>query len=185
MSMATSPAARQPVHLRRISCEGYLRDDGLFDIEGLLIDTKPVTLQLVNKAVTAGDPIHQMRVRLTIDRERCILDANVWSEHTPYPDCMEVEASYRKLIGLRIEPGFTRVVKRLFRGTLGCSHMTELLPHMASTAFQVMWADGDFNTVDAKGSQQRTSPLGGCHSLRLDGHIVRTYFPKHQKEPEP
>jgi len=182
MSMAPPPAARQPLHLRRISCEGFQREDGLIEIEGLLIDTKPVPLELVNKALAAGDPIHQMRVRLTIDRERRIVDANAWSEHTPYPDCMEVEAGYRKLIGLRIEPGFTREVKRLFRGTLGCSHMTELLPPMASTAFQVMWADGDFDTVDEKGSRQRTSPLGGCHALRLDGHIVRTYFPQHQKE---
>jgi hypothetical protein len=185
MSMAPPPAARQPLHLRRISCEGFLRDDGLIDIEGLLIDTKPAPLQLVNKALAAGDPIHQMRVRLTIDRERRIVDANAWSEHTPYPDCMEVEAGYRKLIGMRIEPGFTREVKRLFRGTMGCSHMTELLPPMASTAFQVMWADGDFDTVDAQGSQQRTSPLGGCHALRLEGHIVRTYFPQHYKDTTP
>jgi hypothetical protein len=48
-----------------------------------------------------------------------------------------------------------------------------------------MWADSDFNTVDAQGSQQRTSPLGGCHALRLDGNIVRTFFPQHQKEATP
>lgn len=182
MSKAPPPAARKPLHLRRISCEGFLREDGLIEIEGLLIDTKPVPLQLVNKALEAGEPIHQMRVRLTIDQERRIVDAQAWSEHTPYPDCMEVEAGYRKLIGMRIEPGFTREVKRLFRGTMGCSHMTELLPPMASTAFQVMWADGDFNTVDDQGSAQRTSPLGGCHALRLDGQIVRTYFAQHHKD---
>lgn len=185
MSLAPPPSARKPLHLRRISCEGFLREDGLIEIEGLLIDTKPVPLQLVNKDLPAGAPIHQMRVRLTIDSERRIVDANAWSEHTPYPDCMEVEAGYRQLIGMRIEPGFTREVKRLFRGTRGCSHMTELLPPMASTAFQVMWADGDFNTVDAQGSAQRTSPLGGCHALRLDGHIVKTYFPAQFKEPTP
>ena len=183
MSLAPPAAPRKPLHLRRISCEGYLRDDGLIEIEGLLIDTKPMPVQLVNKEVAEGEPIHQMRVRLTIDNDRCIVDAQAFSEHTPYPACMEVEAGYRKLIGLRIEPGFTRTVKRLFGGTQGCSHMTELLPPMATTAFQMLWARTDFDTVDTEDSKQRTSPLGGCHALRLDGHIVRTYFPQHHKNP--
>jgi len=56
--------------------------------------------------------------------------------------------------------------------------MTELLPPMASTAFQLLWADGGFEGADAPGSGRRTSPLGGCHALKLDGVIVRTYFPK-------
>lgn len=185
MSTAPPPAARRLLHQRRIHCEGFLRDDGLFEIEGLLIDTKPTTLRLVNKDVPPGQPIHQMRVRLTIDGERRIVDATAYSEHNPYPDCMQVEAGYRRLVGMRIEPGFTREAKRLFRGTLGCSHMTELLPLMASTAFQVMWADSDFTRVDPQGSAQRSSPLGGCHALRLDGDIVRTYFPKHHKAEAP
>ena len=189
MSLAPPPAARRRLHLRRIHCEGFLRDDGLVEIEGLLIDTKPDPLQLVNKTVPAGEPIHQMRVRLTIDRQRCIVDAGAWSEHTPYLDCMEVEAGYRRLIGLRIEPGFTREVKRLFRGTLGCSHMTELLPPMASTALQVLWADGDFEPAATQdgtdAARQRSSPIGGCHALRLDGDIVRTYFPQHRPDGRP
>ena len=183
MSIAPPPAPRRPLHLRRISCEGFQRDDGLLDIEGLLIDTKPTPLQLVNRKVDAEQPIHQMRICLTIDRERRILEARAYSEHTPYPDCMEVEAGYRKLVGIRIEPGFTLAVKRLFRGTLGCSHMTELLPAMASTAYQVVWADSDFGSAAPQGGARRSSPLGGCHALRLGGHVVRTYFPQHCQEP--
>jgi hypothetical protein len=91
---------------------------------------------------------------------------------------MEVEAGYRKLIGLRIEPGFNNTVKRLFRGTLGCTHVTELLPPMASTAFQVLWANERFEGAEQESSARRTSPLGGCHALRLDGNVVRTYFPQ-------
>jgi hypothetical protein len=176
---------RRPLHLRRIHCEGFLRDDGLIDIEGTLVDTKPVPLELVSKVVPAGDAIHQMRIRLTIDRTRRIVAAQAFSEHTPYVTCMEVEAAYAQLVGLRIEPGFTREVKRMFRGTAGCSHMTELLPPMASTAFQLLWADGEFGGADDEGSRERTSPLGGCHALALDGHVVRTYFPEHAKERAP
>jgi hypothetical protein len=185
VSVAPPAAPRRPIHLRRITCEGFLRDDGLIDIEGLLVDTKPEPLQLVNRDVPPGEPIHQMRVRLTIDQDRRIVDARAFSEHTPYPTCSEVEAGYRKLVGLRVEPGFTRQVKRLFRGVEGCTHMTELLPPMASTLFQVIWADGAFAREGAGAAAQRTSPLGGCHALRLDGEIVRTHFPRHRKDPAP
>lgn len=169
---------RTPVHMRRITCEGFSREDGLFEIEGLLIDTKPVPLQLVTGPVPAGTPIHQMRVVMVIDRERTILQVRASTEHSPYPVCGEIAPAYAQLVGLRIEPGFTREVKRLFRGVRGCSHMTELLPPMASTAFQMLWADGSFEGADPPGSERRTSPLGGCHALKLDGVIVRTYFPQ-------
>ena len=182
MSGTWSPCGRRPLHLRRIHCEGFERDDGLIDLEGTLIDTKPEPLKLVSRVVPAGAPIHQMRVRLTIDRERRIVDVRAFSEATPYPDCQEIEAAYRKLVGLCIEPGFTQEVKRLFRGTAGCTHMTELLPALASTAFQVLWANGNFQGADEPGSARRTSPLGGCHALRLDGHVVRTYFAETAQE---
>ena len=38
------PAARDPLHTRRIEINGYRRADGLFDIEGRLTDTKPFRL---------------------------------------------------------------------------------------------------------------------------------------------
>ncbi|WP_439589003.1 DUF2889 domain-containing protein [Hydrogenophaga sp.] len=186
MSLAPPPAARRLLHRRRISCEGFLRDDGLLEVEGLLVDTRPAQLRLVNKEVPPEEPIHQMRVRLMIDGERRIVDASAYSEHNPYPECMEVEAGYRRLVGMRLEPGFTREAKRLFRGTQGCSHMTELLPLMASTAYQVLWGDSDFTAVaPPQEGAERASPLGGCHALRFDGHIVRTYFPEHLKDPAP
>lgn len=182
MSVAPPAAPRRRVHLRRITCEAFVRDDGLIDIEGLLVDTKPEPTRLVNKEVPAGEPIHQMRVRLTVDPERRIVDARAFSEQQPYPACAEVEAGYRRLVGMRIEPGFTRQVKRLFRGVEGCTHITELLPPMATTLFQVIWEDGEFAAIKDDPAQRRSSPLGGCHALRLDGHIVKTYFPQHRKD---
>jgi len=173
----SSPCVRRPVHLRRIVCAGYERDDGLWDVEGTLIDTKPFALELPEHAVAAGEPIHEMTVRLTIDRQRMIRDAMARTVHGPYRVCGDIAASYRQLIGLRIEPGFTQRVKRLFRGTLGCSHMTELLPPMATTAFQILWAQPQgFGAPDRAGASTRSSPLGACHALRLDGEVVKLHF---------
>lgn len=172
---------RRPLHLRRISCQAFECEGGLIELEGILVDTKPTPLQLVTHEVPAGEPIHRMRVLLTIDRARTIVRAQAFSETTPYPECSEIGAAYAQLEGLRIEPGFTKTVKRLFGGMKGCTHITELIPPLASTAFQALWADGDFGGPDAPGSATRSSPLGGCHALRPDGHIVTTYF-SHLKE---
>lgn len=180
MSVAPPAAPRRPLHLRRITCEAFEREDGLLDIEGLLIDTKPTAVQLVTgRRIDPGSAIHRMRVRLTVNRDRWIVAASSHSEEHPHLECEEAEAAYHKLVGLRIEPGFTRRVKQLFRGEAGCTHISELLPPMATTLFQVLWADGDFANPDPVGS----SPVGACHGLRLEGHVVRTYFSAHRKGP--
>lgn len=185
MSLAPEAAPRRAVHLRRISCQGFVRDDGLVEVEGLLIDTKPRPLRLVSKEVPAGEPIHQMRVRLTVDSARRIVDVQAFSEQHPYPACSEVEAAYRRLIGLRIEAGFTREARRLLRGVEGCTHMTELLVPMASTVYQVLWGEAESGTQPSPSEGERETPLGGCHALRLDGQIVKTHFPQHRKDPAP
>ncbi len=175
--MLISDVGRHPIHLRRITCEGFKRDDGLFDIEGTLIDTKPFDVELPEKEVPAQAAIHHMMLRLTIDRHWTISDAVAKTLHGPYGTCGEISESYRQLIGLRIEPGFTKRVKRMFRGTLGCSHLTELLPPMATTAFQMLWSEHDGPAPAAAASDKpNTSPLGGCHVLRVDGPVARLHF---------
>ena len=169
---AAAATARRELHLRRIVCTGFERDDGRWDIEGRLTDTRPVPLPLPEKTVAPGAAIHDMLVCLTIDRDFTIHDAWARTLAGPYRTCAEINQRYTQLIGLRIEPGFTGKVKRLFRGVLGCSHLTELLPPMATTAFQVRWSYPSVGR-DVAGS---TTPLGGCHALRLDGEVVQRYF---------
>lgn len=170
---APTATGRRPVHQRRITCNGYLRDDGLWDIEGRLIDTQPQPLMLATGPLAAGEAIHEMLVCLTVDRELLIHDAWARTLHAPYPPCADINPSYRQLIGLRIAPGFTQRVKRMFRATLGCSHLTEMLPPLATTAFQVLWSDRANH-----GERGGSSPVGGCHALRSDGEIVRLYYPE-------
>jgi hypothetical protein len=170
------PVSHRPLHLRRITCEGFERDDGLYDIVGTLIDSKPFPLELQEKTVAADSAIHHMTVCLTIDRDRLIHDAVAHTVEGPHAVCGAITESYRRLIGQRIQPGFTMVVKRLFRGEQGCTHMTELLPPMATTAFQMLWSGAD-DVTDPDQPEHRNSPLGGCHALKTDGEIVRLHFP--------
>lgn len=174
--MAPPPGARRPAHLRQIACEAFERDDGLIELEGLLTDTKPAPVRLVTgRQVPPGQPIHRMRVRLAVDRDGLIREARAHSEVSPYPECPGIEAAYGRLVGMRIKAGFAQDVKRLFRGTAGCTHMTELIPPMATILFQVLWADSDFQP-GAGGQAGGGSPVGACHGLRPDGEVTRTYF---------
>jgi hypothetical protein len=177
MSVAPAPVARRQIHQRRITCEAFEREDGLIELEGLLVDTKPVPVRLVTgKTVPPARPIHQMRVRLAVDRDGVIREARAYSEVSPYPECAGIEAAYRQLVGMRIQAGFPQAVKRLFRGIGGCTHITELIPPMATILFQVLWADSDFVGSTGRGPGERPTPVGGCHGLRLDGEVARTYF---------
>ena len=52
------PAPREVLHDRRIECAGYHREDGLWDIEGHIVDTKPFDFETSFRgAVTAGTPV--------------------------------------------------------------------------------------------------------------------------------
>lgn len=183
MTRMTTVEGRRLLHTRNIHCEAYERPDGLIDLEAVLQDTKthPITL-LDGRVVPPQAPVHRMALRITVDRERWIKAVEAYSEAFPYSDCEQVESIYQQMVGLRIEPGFTREVKQLFRGTAGCTHISDLIPILATVIFQTLWGQSDI----AKGRRPSgeaakssgPSPLGGCYGLRLDGQVVHTYFPE-------
>ena len=61
------PTARKLLHTRTVSCHGYQRDDGLWDIEGHLVDGKTYGFDNDHRGVVnAGEPVHEMWLRLSI-----------------------------------------------------------------------------------------------------------------------
>jgi hypothetical protein len=167
----TSP--RQSLHRREITLCGYKRDDGLFDIEGHLYDVKDVDFNVASGLRKAGDPVHSMWLRITVDQTLNIVDAAAASDAMPYVGyCDTIAPDYRKLIGLAIRPGFSNRVRALLGGTSGCTHITELVGSLATTAFQTIAGQGVMKP-DAKPYQ-----LDRCHALRTDGPAVARYYPK-------
>jgi hypothetical protein len=67
MALST-PVPREHLHTRSVSYKGYKRDDGLWDIEGHLTDTKtyPIDNSWRNK-IDVGEPLHEMLIRVTVD----------------------------------------------------------------------------------------------------------------------
>ena len=75
---------RQPLHRRSIEIDGYQREDGLYDIEGHLVDTKARDFKLAAGVRAAGEPIHGMWLRITTDRTLTIVDAHAAMDAVPY-----------------------------------------------------------------------------------------------------
>jgi hypothetical protein len=100
------PQERELLHSRDIVLRGYRRADGLYDIEAQLTDTK--TYGSANRDrgyIDAGEPIHGMWLRLTVDGERRIVACEAASDYTPYIICPAAAPNFTRLAGLQIKPG--------------------------------------------------------------------------------
>ncbi|BBB26109.1 DUF2889 domain-containing protein [Amphritea japonica] len=174
------PTERILEHTRTVTCTGYKRSDGLWDIEGHLSDIKTAPIEIRERndgIVEPGEPIHLLAIRITIDLDFNILDAVASMDYTPYRMCPSIADRYQLLIGTRIAPGFTKKCKELFSGTNGCTHLLELLGPIATTAFQAThterkdiegWGDGD----------KKPQVLNTCHTFGSSGEVVEKYWPK-------
>lgn len=168
---------RQPVHDRTVSFRSFRRDDGLWDIEGALVDVKPFDVDLSSGLVPAGQAMHDMRIRLTIDDDLNILDAAVVTDAQPYPPaCGEVGPGYRAaIVGLNLGRGFRRAVLDRLGGVAGCTHMTELLLQFPTAAIQTL---AGFKRDNEDRGGERPFQLDRCHALDTRGETVRKFYPK-------
>ncbi|WP_219094894.1 DUF2889 domain-containing protein [Pseudomonas sp. UMAB-40] len=169
---------RRLIHRRKVECLGYLRADGLWDIEGRLNDSKthPVTLA-EGRVVAAGQTYHGMLIRLTLDDDFIVREVHVAMPDVPTSQCRGAMPGYEKLLGERVGPGFSRRIKELFGGIGGCVHLTELLLPMATTAFQTLPMARSLvaprTPADVEAYRNaRGQLLNTCHALREDSPVA-------------
>lgn len=176
----STPVSREAIHTRQITCTGYRRDDGLWDIEGHFLDTKTHAYRTADDQIVApGEPIHQMRLRLSIDDHLQIRQAEAVTENGPSASCFEIQSTYAQLVGLTIGPGFTRRIKELFSGIRGCTHLTELLGPIATTALQTLSHrfKRDEQQRQAAASGKKPGLVDSCHTFRANGPVVKRLWP--------
>ena len=138
----SSPAPREPLHTRRIECRGYRRADGLWDIEGHLVDTKTYAFSNRHRGeIVPGVPLHEMWIRLTLDERMTVKAVEAVTDAGPFPICGDIAPAFRKLEGLTIGPGWNKKVKELVGGVAGCTHIVELLGPVGTTAYQTIGSD--------------------------------------------
>ena len=139
-ALSTPEVERELVHQRRITLNGYVRNDGLFDIEAELTDRKTYPFPSDFRGeVTPDLPVHHMILRITITEERVITAAEAITVTGPYAICPKANEVFDELVGLKIAPGWRRHVQAAIGGRHGCTHITELLGPVATIAYQTMY----------------------------------------------
>ena len=174
------------MHTRNIRCEGYRRDDGLWDIEASIVDTKTYAVKEPYRGHRpAGAHVHDMGVRLTLDESMVVRDIAVSTNEAPYEPCFAVAPAFRALVGVRIGAGWRKAVLAAVGGVKGCTHLRELLLPVATVAFQTMgsWPkDGEVAT-EWNPSRSAAKPyfLDGCRAWDSSGDVTRRLFPLHYR----
>ena len=179
----TQENRRRLMHRRAIECDGYLRDDGLWEVEARLVDTKPfLQRDRFRGDLPPGTPVHDIRLRLAVDDDLTICEAETNMAATPYPTCVEVDGILQRLIGVQIGKGFREAVRRKIGRLETCTHLSELLGPAVTTLFQTMSygkrPDGGDSMDDHRNTTEPPFFVNGCHSWRTDGPIVATLFPQ-------
>lgn len=189
----SAPADREHIHTRQVTCQGFRRADGLWDIEGHLTDVKTYGFHTEERGRLApGDPIHQMWMRLTVDDKLTVRAIEAVTDDSPYLACGSITPAFQTLVGLRIGPGWTRAIKERLGGPKGCTHLVELLGPLATTAFQTVFpilAREAALKAKAEGrpvqdGKERPVLLNMCHILASDGEVARKHWPEHYTGPE-
>ena len=116
-----------------------------------------------------------MWLRLTVDETMHIHAVEAVSDKTPYAMCPTAAPNFARLVGTADQGGFLREATHRVGGTVGCTHLRELLQQMATTAFQTinpakvrreMAAEGRESKSPAAMRSTRASPRSGAAATR-------------------
>lgn len=177
---------RTLLHTRAATFQGFLRADGLWDIEAEMRDARDYDSLVPEKLLLAANvSLHHLFIRLVLDDALTIQDISVRMEATPFGECRQMEQALQCMRGVTLGAGWRKTISDRLGGVRGCTHLSELLFNMATVAFQ---------TISAHRAQQRrragqtdaalTEPphfLDRCHTWRLDGPVVMRHFPQFQR----
>ena len=184
MSLSTPVTRRALRHTRAIAVQAYARDDGLWDLDAHITDIKVHDTVLASGPRAGGTPLHDLHLRLTVDLQLTIVDAEAASDAVPYPGhCDTIAPDYKQqLVGLNLMKGFRHELKQRLAGTSGCTHLTELAQILPTAALQAfandVWPTHDLASGSADAVQSKPFQLDKCHALRTDGGAVAQFYPR-------
>lgn len=178
MTLPQAAATRQLKHRRQIDVQVYVRDDGLWEVDAVLVDTKTRVAHLADGDRPAGTPIHEMLLRLVVNAQLDILQAGSETRWMPYPgQCNEHESVYQRLVGLNLLQNFRKNVRERVGGVQGCTHITEMAQVLPTAVVQAFAGE----VIDTRGEAQDASQpfqIDRCHALRSSGPVVQQHHPR-------
>ncbi|MEM7169660.1 MAG: DUF2889 domain-containing protein [Pseudomonadota bacterium] len=172
------PVQREALHKRLYEMRGYQRKDGLWDIEGLIVDTKTYAFENEFRGTIEPDvPLHEMVIRLTLDDDFVVRDIEGVTENGPFEVCPSITPNLKKMIGRKVGPGWRKAIRQNLGGVEGCTHLSELLGAMATVAYQTLYPT---LAKRERGKPREGKPglLNSCHAFRSDGEITKKSWPE-------
>jgi hypothetical protein len=178
-----SPAPRTHLHTRDVAYTGFHREDGLWDIEAWMKDTKTYSFERSERGhMPPGTPIHEMTIRVTVDDTMTIREIASSMDYTPFGECQQGKDPMQKMVGATMGPGWRQAIERALGGTRGCTHLRELLFNMATAAYQTIpaWREQLRRGAGVPAAQSEQPPyhLGKCLAWDFDGPVVQRHYPR-------
>ena len=174
---------RTPLHTRAVTYRGFARSDGLWDIEGLLRDTRDYAFDdLERGTMQPGALVHELLIKVTVDDELTIVNIETGMSAVPFGECVAAADPMRRLIGARMGRGWRKTINAAIGGAGGCTHMRELLFNLATAAIHTIPSykehrrhrQGHAPAKDGKVPHF----IGQCVGWRRDGPVVQRIYPQ-------
>lgn len=173
--------SREKKHHRKIDCEGYLRSDGLWDIEAHMVDTRTYDCGYDEShrggLIRAGEPVHDMWLRLTIDLDFLIHQVQASSDQTPFNICPSAAQAMQKLTGLSIKAGWMKQVRERIGNEISCTHLMDLLGPISATSYQTLHA-ALVEREATKLTRRKPPIIDTCLALSSHGEVVKKKWPE-------
>ena len=177
------PVEREDIHCRRYEFRGFRRKDGLWDIEGHLTDSKTYAFPNRQRGeIKAGEPIHDMWIRLTVDDDFKIHDIEAVTAAGPFDVCPAITPNFKRVVGLTLKTGWRGEIRKRLGGTEGCTHLVEMLDSMATAAFQTIYPLRERERGEER-SGHRPVLIDSCHAFNSDGELVKAFWPDYYTGP--
>jgi hypothetical protein len=178
----TDNVERKELHHRQIDLRFFERSDGLFEVEGRLVDRKthPFRRVLHDCDTPAGTPLHDIEVRLVVDESLLVHDASATLAASPFGVCRGAADTLAPLKGLRIGAGWNKRVRELLGGAASCTHIVELLGPMATTIHQGL-APQRLARMTQPGNDADQSKIDSCYAYASERAVVARLWPNLRK----
>jgi len=178
MALPIAAPERTLVHRRSIDVRVYARGNGLWEVDARIRDDRSRTTVLATGPRVAGEPIHDMLLRIVVNERFDIVEAGARSDAVPFPGACDTHGDvYGRLAGLNLMQGFRKAVRDRVGGAQGCTHLTELAQILPTAVMQAFAGE----VIDVRGDAPdgaQPFQIDRCHALRSDGEAVRTHYPR-------
>ena len=188
--MTKSTPPRHHRHRRSITLDGFVRDDGLIEVEAEIRDTKTYAFSNMDRGeIKAGEALHHMRVRIAVDESLIIREAEAETISAPYHICPSATAVFSNLVGVAIASGWQRNVRKAIGTNHGCTHITQLMGQVGTVVMQTMFGERrrrmtEENAKVGAGKQGKTyapptALINTCYSYRPESPVVKRIWPEY------